>query len=153
MVNFSRLIHTGLQLMDEPYVFSSQVKQIFYCHDPLDKGWSVVLHNTPRDLIDIGDGSRDDIETRSETMPFATQNIDETISCSNMPRRKLTDLQMVQVPRAEETVNNESSSVVRSSEVLKTVENVEIEGDNGRRRKTRGRTTLNELYELPPGNV
>ncbi|KAG8472497.1 hypothetical protein CXB51_034179 [Gossypium anomalum] len=29
MVNFSRLIHTGQQLMDEPYVFSSQVKQVF----------------------------------------------------------------------------------------------------------------------------
>ncbi|KAK5826123.1 hypothetical protein PVK06_021033 [Gossypium arboreum] len=30
MVNFSRLIHTGEHLIDEPYVFSSQVKQVFY---------------------------------------------------------------------------------------------------------------------------
>ncbi|KAK5845195.1 hypothetical protein PVK06_001354 [Gossypium arboreum] len=60
MVNFSRLIHTGQQLMDEPYVFSSQVKQVFYSKDPTDEGWYVVLRNTPRDLFDMGNGSRDD---------------------------------------------------------------------------------------------
>ncbi|KAH1033435.1 hypothetical protein J1N35_045609 [Gossypium stocksii] len=38
MVNFSRLIHTGEQLVDEPYVFSSQVKQVFYSKDPTDEG-------------------------------------------------------------------------------------------------------------------
>ncbi|KAH1122296.1 hypothetical protein J1N35_005456, partial [Gossypium stocksii] len=38
MVNFSRLIHTGEQLIDEPYVFSSQVKQVFYSKDPIDEG-------------------------------------------------------------------------------------------------------------------
>ena len=83
MVNFSRLIHTGQQLMDEPYVFSSQVKQVFYSHDPTKDGWYVVLRNTPRELIDIGDGSRDDIETRPETLPFAAQNLDGTSSTSN----------------------------------------------------------------------
>ncbi|KAK5811764.1 hypothetical protein PVK06_027132 [Gossypium arboreum] len=65
MVNFSRLIHTGQQLMDEPYVFSSQVKQFFYLKDPTDEDWYVVLRNTPRDLFDMGSGSRDDIVERS----------------------------------------------------------------------------------------
>ncbi|KAK5786095.1 hypothetical protein PVK06_040722 [Gossypium arboreum] len=37
MVNLSRLIHTGQQLIDEPYVFSSQVKQVFYSKDPTDE--------------------------------------------------------------------------------------------------------------------
>ncbi|KAK5845248.1 hypothetical protein PVK06_001413 [Gossypium arboreum] len=38
MVNFSPLIHTREQLIDEPYVFSSQVKQVFYSKDPTDEG-------------------------------------------------------------------------------------------------------------------
>ncbi|KAH1074763.1 hypothetical protein J1N35_027091 [Gossypium stocksii] len=40
MVNFSRLIHTGEQLIDEPYVFSFQVKQVFYSKDPTNEAES-----------------------------------------------------------------------------------------------------------------
>ncbi|KAK5771497.1 hypothetical protein PVK06_047706 [Gossypium arboreum] len=83
MLNFSRLIHTGQQLMDEPYVFSSQVKQVFYSKDPTDAGWYVVLRNTPRDLFEMGNGSRDDIVERSETLPFPEQNLDENIPSTN----------------------------------------------------------------------
>ncbi|KAK5824570.1 hypothetical protein PVK06_019350 [Gossypium arboreum] len=79
MVNFSRLIHTGEHLIDEPYVFSSQVKQVFYLKDPIDEGWYVVLRNTPRDLFDMGNGSRDDIGERSETLSFPEQDLDENI--------------------------------------------------------------------------
>ncbi|KAK5820057.1 hypothetical protein PVK06_025102 [Gossypium arboreum] len=49
MVNFSRLIHTGQQLIDES------------------------------NLFDIGNGSRDDIDERSETLPFPEQNLNENI--------------------------------------------------------------------------
>ncbi|KAK5839626.1 hypothetical protein PVK06_008438 [Gossypium arboreum] len=79
MVNLSRLIHTGQQLMDEPYIFSSQAKQVFYSKDPTDEDWYVVLRNTPRDLFDMGNGSRDDIIERSETLPFPEQHLDENI--------------------------------------------------------------------------
>ncbi|KAK5840210.1 hypothetical protein PVK06_009097 [Gossypium arboreum] len=79
MVNFSRLIHTREQLIDEPYVFSSQVKQVFYSKDPTNEGWYVVLRNTPRDLFDMGNGSRDDIVERSKTLPFPEQNLNENI--------------------------------------------------------------------------
>ncbi|KAK5818373.1 hypothetical protein PVK06_023308 [Gossypium arboreum] len=77
MVNFSPLIHTGQQLIDEPYVFSSQVKEVFYSKD------YVVLGNTPRDLFDIGNGSRDDIVERSKTLPFLEQNLNENISSTS----------------------------------------------------------------------
>ncbi|KAK5794315.1 hypothetical protein PVK06_035537 [Gossypium arboreum] len=89
MVNFSRLIHTGQQLMDEPYVFSSQVKQVFYSKDPTDEGWYVVLRNTPRDLFDMGNGSRDDIVERSETLPFPEQNLDENIPTESGGTRRV----------------------------------------------------------------
>ena len=79
MVNFARLIYTGQQLIDEPYVFSSQVKQVFYSKDPTDEGWYVVLRNIPRDLFDMGSGSRDNIDDRSETLPFPEQNLNDNI--------------------------------------------------------------------------
>ncbi len=79
MVNFARLIHTGQQLIDKPYVFSSQVKQVFYSKDPTDEGWYVVLRNIPRDLFDMGSGSRDDIDDRTQTLPFPEQNLNENI--------------------------------------------------------------------------
>ncbi|KAK5775095.1 hypothetical protein PVK06_042962 [Gossypium arboreum] len=83
MVNFSRLIHTGQQLMDEPYVFSSQVKQVFYSKDPTDEGWHVVLRNTPRDLFDMEKtnsekqtvvGSSNVPETLDEPAEFQTES-------------------------------------------------------------------------------
>ena len=33
LVNFSRLIHTGDQLIDKPYVLASQTSQVFYLED------------------------------------------------------------------------------------------------------------------------
>ncbi|KAK5771361.1 hypothetical protein PVK06_047563 [Gossypium arboreum] len=102
MVNFSRLIHTRQQLMNEPYVFSSQVKQVFYSKDPTDEDWYVVLQNTSRDLFDMGNGSRDDIIERLETLPFPEQNLDKNIP-RKMRRRRLQDLSIVQnTPNSEE---------------------------------------------------
>lgn len=54
VVNFSRRIHTGDKLEHDPFVFSSQVKQVFYVEEPKAKGWNVVVSVTPRDLFDMG---------------------------------------------------------------------------------------------------
>ncbi|KAL4311809.1 hypothetical protein GQ457_01G022400 [Hibiscus cannabinus] len=67
-----------------------------------------------------------------------------------MPRKKLSDMRRDSV--AGEETNTDDFIATGSSEVPETVENVEIEGSqNGERRRTRGRTTLTELYQLPPG--
>ncbi|KAG8491840.1 hypothetical protein CXB51_015115 [Gossypium anomalum] len=150
MVNFSRLIHTGQQLMDEPYVFSSQVKQVFYSKDPTDEGWYVVLQNTPRDLFDMGNGSRDDIVERSETLPFPEQHLDENISSTRkMRRRRLRNLTIVQnTPNLEEG-NSEQQTVVGSSNVPETLdEPEEFQTENGGTRRVRGRTLFSDLYNL-----
>jgi hypothetical protein len=34
--------------VDEPYVFPTQVQQVFYGDDPNMPGWKVVLHKEPR---------------------------------------------------------------------------------------------------------
>ncbi|KAG8491052.1 hypothetical protein CXB51_014206 [Gossypium anomalum] len=154
MVNFSRLIHTGQQLMDEPYVFSSQVKQVFYSKDPTDEGWYVVLWNTPRDLFDMGNGSRDDIVERSETLPFPEQNLDENIpSTRKMRRRRLHGLSIVQNTPNSEEGNSEQQTAVGSSNVPETLdEPEEFQTENGGTRRVRGRTLLSDLYDLDPAN-
>lgn len=54
-VNFSKLMHTGRNLQDDPFVFSSQAKQVFYVEDEMRKGWLHVVKTKPRDLFDLGD--------------------------------------------------------------------------------------------------
>ncbi|XP_021853263.2 uncharacterized protein [Spinacia oleracea] len=54
-VNFSKLMHTGRNLHDDPFVFSSQAKQCFYIEDEIQQGWSHVVKTKPRDFFDIGD--------------------------------------------------------------------------------------------------
>ncbi|KAH1129311.1 hypothetical protein J1N35_000689 [Gossypium stocksii] len=152
MVNFSRLIHTGEQLIDEPYVFSSQVKQVFYSKDPTDEGWYVVLRNSPRDLFDMGNGSRDDIIERSETLPFPEQNLNENIpSTRKMCRRKLRDLTIVQNNPNSEEGDSEQQTVVGSSSVPETLhETAEVQTEGGGTRRGRGHTLLKDLYDLNP---
>ncbi|WVZ53293.1 hypothetical protein U9M48_004259, partial [Paspalum notatum var. saurae] len=41
LVNFSRRIHIGEKLEHDPFVFSSQVEQVFYVEDPKAKGWNI----------------------------------------------------------------------------------------------------------------
>ncbi|XP_074298325.1 uncharacterized protein LOC141629182 [Silene latifolia] len=47
-VNFSKLMHTGRNLSDDSFVFSSQAKQVFYVEDEMHKGW---LHDKKGQLI------------------------------------------------------------------------------------------------------
>ena len=62
-VNFSRLIHMGGRLIDEPYVLASQVSQLFYVEDVRHKDWAVVVKTKPREVFDIGiNASHDDDE-------------------------------------------------------------------------------------------
>jgi hypothetical protein len=53
-VNFSRKIHTGDKLEDDPFVFSSQVQQVFYVQDPKVAPWNTVVRVSPRDNFDMG---------------------------------------------------------------------------------------------------
>lgn len=54
-VNFSKLIHTGQYLHDDPFVFSSQAKQVFYVEDEKQKRWLHVNKTKPRDIFDLGE--------------------------------------------------------------------------------------------------
>jgi len=52
-VNFSKLIHTGQYLKDDPFIFYSQAKQVFYLEDAKDEGWLHVVKTKPRDLYEL----------------------------------------------------------------------------------------------------
>ncbi|KAK5770986.1 hypothetical protein PVK06_047153 [Gossypium arboreum] len=97
MVNFSRLIHTGEHLIDEP------------------------------DLFDMGNGSRDDIVERSETLPFPEQDLDENIPSTTenggtrrgRGRTLLTDLyNLNSVERVEVTRNSHGQPVGQEARLL-----------------------------------
>ncbi|XP_056698013.1 uncharacterized protein [Spinacia oleracea] len=61
-VNFSKLMHTGRLLQDDPFIFSSQAKQVFYIEDEIQIGWLHVVKNKPRDLFDLGDSLPVEVE-------------------------------------------------------------------------------------------
>ncbi|XP_058095142.1 uncharacterized protein LOC131240732 [Magnolia sinica] len=79
LVNLKRLCHTGQQLFDEPFVFASQVEQVFYVQDPIEKDWHVVVRTKPRDLFEMrGEESTDDVDTNLESSSFNDQSLEES---------------------------------------------------------------------------
>ncbi len=78
LVNFSRLIHTGVLLKDDPFVFSSQAQQVFFVQDSKDKDWSLVIKTKPRNLYDMEKGlEQEDVETYTQCMPYNVVPTDE----------------------------------------------------------------------------
>ena len=73
LVNFSRLIHTGENEDDEPYIRASDAKMVYYVQDESDKDWFVPVHLKPRDLFEMGD---DEV---MESVQFPLQNLDVLI--------------------------------------------------------------------------
>ena len=69
LVNFSRpLIHTGENFKDDPFIISTQARQVFYIEDLKDVGWSHVIRTNPRDIYDMGTNvNRDDDDDDSYT--------------------------------------------------------------------------------------
>ena len=74
LINFSRLIHTGDQLIDEYYVLASQASQVFYVKDVRHKDWAVVVKTKPREVFDVDiNASHDDddeVGTYLENIPY-----------------------------------------------------------------------------------
>jgi hypothetical protein len=56
LVNFNRLVHRGDREIDDPYVRTSQVDQVFYVEDERNPGWAYVVRTKPRNVYDDGQG-------------------------------------------------------------------------------------------------
>jgi hypothetical protein len=72
LVNFSRLIHTGERITDDPFVLASQVSQVYYVADERILNWVVGVTTKPRDVFDVGQGrvNDDDVDNYCDTEPF-----------------------------------------------------------------------------------
>ncbi|KAG7565800.1 hypothetical protein ISN44_As10g024300 [Arabidopsis suecica] len=68
MVNFSRLLHTGDNAEDEPYILASQAKMVYYVADPCKEEWNYAVHIQPRDVYDMGD-QNDSEQFDGESIP------------------------------------------------------------------------------------
>ncbi|GJU47615.1 tetratricopeptide-like helical domain, DYW domain protein [Tanacetum coccineum] len=79
LVNFSRpLVHTGEKLSDDPFIISSQAKQVFHIDDIRDVGWSHVIQTKPRDIYDMGsDENKDEFESYTQCMPCTIPLLDD----------------------------------------------------------------------------
>ncbi|GJT83967.1 zinc finger, CCHC-type containing protein, partial [Tanacetum coccineum] len=79
LVNFSRpLVHTGEKWSDDPFIISSQAKQVFYIDDIRDVGWSHVIQTKPRDIYDMGsDENKDEFESYTQCMPCVIPILDD----------------------------------------------------------------------------
>ncbi|GJZ37825.1 zinc finger, CCHC-type containing protein [Tanacetum coccineum] len=79
LVNYSRpLIHTGEKLSDDPFIVSSQAKQVFYIDDIRDVGWSHVILTKPRDIYDMGsDENKDEFDSYTQCMPCTIPILDD----------------------------------------------------------------------------
>jgi hypothetical protein len=86
LVNFKFLKHTGKNIWDDPFVFASQAKNVFYVHDERSKDWSVALDAKVRDVYDMGDEDSNVVEEINEqpihNTSETTQNVDALSAAS-----------------------------------------------------------------------
>ena len=87
LANFSRLIHTGDRLIDEPYVLASWALQVFYVEDVRHKDWVVVVKTKPKEVFDVGinashddDDDDDEVGTYLKNVPY---NITTNDACDD----------------------------------------------------------------------
>ena len=66
LVNFNYLQHTGNDICDDPFVFASQAKKVFYVENKTQNGWLVVVHAKIRDVYDMGDEQSNDTDRGNE---------------------------------------------------------------------------------------
>ncbi|KAM3267575.1 hypothetical protein P3S67_032204 [Capsicum chacoense] len=74
IVNFSKLIHTGDHVDDDPYIEASQANMVYYVDDENNKEWSVVVHLKPRDLSDMGEVVE---KEKYENEPYQQQEFEQ----------------------------------------------------------------------------
>ncbi|XP_057756880.1 uncharacterized protein LOC130976127 [Arachis stenosperma] len=76
-VNFSNLIHTSDNEIDEPFILATDARMVYYVDDLVDEGWCSVCRMKPRDLYDMGDLNEEELdESLMEDIPFCEQQVD-----------------------------------------------------------------------------
>lgn len=76
LVNFERPVHTGKNLLDEPFIHAWQARQVYYVPDA-EEGWHAVRSFPLRDAYDLG-GNDEDMEEGD--IPTTTPDV-ENFDC------------------------------------------------------------------------
>ncbi|GJW85274.1 tetratricopeptide-like helical domain, DYW domain protein [Tanacetum coccineum] len=64
------LVYMGENFKDDPFIISTQARQVFYIEDLKDVGWSHVIMTKPMDIYDMGTNvNRDDDDSYTQCMP------------------------------------------------------------------------------------
>lgn len=85
LVNFNRLISTGLYVSNELFILVSQAKQVFYIEAPMDKGWWVFITIKPQDLYEISDnGLHDHLEDYFESGLYNGERTEDDLIAFDM---------------------------------------------------------------------
>jgi hypothetical protein len=53
LVNFKNLVHMGDKIIDEPYVLTSQISQVFNVNDDRGPDWACAVRTKPRNVYDV----------------------------------------------------------------------------------------------------
>nr|GLL27017.1 uncharacterized protein LOC109190818 [Ipomoea trifida] len=99
-VNFSRTIHVGDSIDDEPYVLDEQAQMVFYVTNEMEKDWNVTIPFKPRDFFDMG-------ENVDSSLYDCT-----SVSSENQNPMVLNEIQNLQLTR--EKLNDEITIIVDS---------------------------------------
>lgn len=78
LVNFKHKLYKENRPTDEPFIFATQAKQVWYIQDPLETDWHVVMQMTPRDSFDVYTTENSHSSASiPQIVPFNTQEFDE----------------------------------------------------------------------------
>jgi hypothetical protein len=74
----NHLVHRGELIIDELYMLTSQVDQVFYVKDGRNPNWVCTVRTKPRNVYDIGqgEGSNDAGAAYHECVPLVLGTVD-----------------------------------------------------------------------------
>lgn len=87
---------TNIRRQNEPFVLASQVEQVFYVEDPIEKDWHVVVTTKARDKYDDG----------NELYPDGVDTILQSKPCNDRPIVEDEDVVWVRDGASEIAVDN-----------------------------------------------
>lgn len=119
LVNFSELMYNG-NLSDEPFVFASQVRQVFYVQDPIDTSWHFVVPTTPRDFFDMSAQNCDD-----ETEEHIADGLDEVPTMTEFSVNEDEDLNLTRSDIQGRTIDTPLKKLLKEKEDVEDVRDVE----------------------------
>ncbi|GKC42992.1 RNA-directed DNA polymerase [Tanacetum coccineum] len=97
VIELEPFVHTGESLKDDPFIISSQARQVFYIEDPKDVRWWHIIMTKTRDTYDMGrnvnmnEDDDDDEELYTECMPY---NLPIPDDFNETPSWRRTDIEI-----------------------------------------------------------